>query len=208
MSGDGDRWSLLVPVKRLDLAKTRLGLANPVRAELALAMAIDTVTAAINTPSVGEVVVITDDARAATALASVGARVVDDKPDAGLNPALAHGASMATMSRVASLSSDLPALRSQDLDAVLRAAGDQARTVVSDVSGTGTTLLAATSREEFQPAFGEGSLAAHVASGAIDVSNRAGVTLRQDVDTIAALHAAVNLGVGEQTARAVAALAG
>lgn len=206
MSGDGDLWSLLVPVKRLDLAKTRLGLADPVRAELALAMAIDTVTAAMNTPSVGEVVVITDDERAATALASVGARVVDDEPDAGLNPALVHGASVAAMPRVASLSSDLPALKSQDLDAVLRAASDHPRTVVSDLSGTGTTLLAATRIEGFQPAFGEGSLAAHVASGAIDVSDRAGVTVRQDVDTIDALRAAVDLGVGEQTRRAVAGL--
>jgi 2-phospho-L-lactate guanylyltransferase len=207
MSGDGDLWSLLVPVKRLDLAKTRLGLADRVRAELALAMAIDTVTAAINTPSVGEVVVITDDERAAKALASVGARVVDDQPDAGLNPALVHGASMAAMTRVASLSSDLPALKSEDLEAVLRAAGDHPRIVVSDVSGTGTTLLAAMRIEGFQPAFGEGSLAAHVASGAIDVSDHAGLTLRQDVDTIEALRAAVDLGVGEQTTRAVAGLA-
>lgn len=203
MSDDGDLWSLLVPVKRLDLAKTRLRLADPVRAELALAMAIDTVTAAINTPSVDEVVVITDDKRAAKALASVGARVVDDQPDAGLNPALVHGASVATMPRVASLSSDLPALKSRDLDVVLRAASDHALTVVSDLSGTGTTLLAATRIDGFQPAFGEGSLAAHVASGAVDVSDRAGVTLRQDVDTIEALLAAVDLGVGEHTSRVV-----
>jgi 2-phospho-L-lactate guanylyltransferase len=207
MSGDGDLWSLLVPVKRLGLAKTRLGLADPVRAELALAMAIDTVTAAINTPLVGEVVVITDDERAAKALASVGARVVDDQPDAGLNPALVHGASMASMSRVASLSSDLPALRPQDLEAVLHAAAQHPRTVVSDLSGTGTTLLAATEIDGFQPAFGEGSLAAHVASGAIDVSYRAARTVRQDVDTIEALRAAVDLGVGEQTTRAVAGMA-
>lgn len=208
MSGDGDLWSLLVPVKRLDLAKTRLGLTDPVRADLALAMAIDTVTAAVATPSVAEVVVITDDERAAKALASVGARVVEDRPDAGLNPALVHGASVAVMSRVASLSSDLPALRPQDLEAVLQTAGDHARAVVSDISGTGTTLLAATAAGSFEPAFGEGSLAAHVAAGAVDVSDQAGRTVRQDVDTLDALRAAVDLGVGEQTSRAIEGLAG
>ena len=48
------RWSLVIPVKVLALAKSRLtGLAGPRRAELALAMAADTVAAAVACPVSG-----------------------------------------------------------------------------------------------------------------------------------------------------------
>jgi 2-phospho-L-lactate guanylyltransferase len=205
VSGDGDLWSLLVPVKRLDLAKTRLALAADARAELALAMALDTVTAGLATQAVAEVVVITDDQRAARALSALGARVVSDRPDAGLNPALAHGASLAGRPRVVALSSDLPALRSDDLDAVLREAAAHPMAVVADVMGTGTTLLAAR-RHVFAPAFGLDSLAAHLAAGAVDLSESAAGSVRQDVDTIAALRSALVLGVGAETTRVLARL--
>jgi len=203
MSGGGDQWSLLVPVKRLDRAKTRLAMADEVRADLALAMALDTVSAALGAAAVAEVVVITDDPRAAAALSSIGARVVQDRPDAGLNPALVHGASLALMTRVAALSSDLPALRSADLDAVLSEAASHQAAVVSDASGTGTTLLAAIA-DSFRPAFGVDSLATHVRSGAVDLSAFAAATVRHDVDTVDALRGAIELGVGSATATALA----
>jgi 2-phospho-L-lactate guanylyltransferase len=204
MSGDGDLWSVLVPVKRLARAKTRLSVPDDVRAELALAMAIDTVTAVVATPSVGEVVVITDDDRAAPALGALGARIVADLPDAGLNPALRYGATVATGTRIAALSSDLPALRVADLDAILRAATSHRRSVVADHSGNGTTLLAAASRDDFEPAFGEDSRAAHVRGGATDLTDVAGPTLRHDVDTLGALDEACALGVGATTDRVLA----
>ena len=54
-------------------------------------------------------------------------RVLPDEPDAGLNPALAHGAAVATRrlprDGVALLSADLPALRPAELDAALAAGG-------------------------------------------------------------------------------------
>jgi 2-phospho-L-lactate guanylyltransferase len=206
MSGDGDPWSLLVPVKRLDRAKTRLALAADQRADLAVAMAIDTVTAAIGAASVAEVVVITDDRRAAAVLAAAGARIVADLPDAGLNPALVHGASVATMVRVAALASDLPALQSADLDSLLIQARAHEMSVVSDVSGTGTTLLAAAQLRAFQPEFGVESRAAHVRAGAVDLSPTAAAGVRHDVDTIAALREAMKLGVGAQTTQVLAGL--
>jgi 2-phospho-L-lactate guanylyltransferase len=211
MSGDGDRWSLLVPVKRLSLAKTRLAVASDVRREVALAMAIDTVSAATAAASVAAVVVITDDPRAAQALAAIGARVVADAPDAGLNPALVHGAEMAAEmtegSRVAALSSDLPALRAADLDLALGQAALQPSAVVADVAGTGTTMLAAAAKSGFHPAFGAESFAAHLRAGATDISDVVATTVRHDVDTIDALRAAVGLGVGRETARVLAELA-
>src|SRR5204863_65114 len=55
-------WSLVVPVKVLTRAKTRLAsLAGPDRPALALAMAADTVAAALDCPQVGPVIVVTDD---------------------------------------------------------------------------------------------------------------------------------------------------
>jgi 2-phospho-L-lactate/phosphoenolpyruvate guanylyltransferase len=204
VSGDGDEWSLLVPVKRLAIAKTRLVLADDRRAAIALAMACDTVSAALAAAAVAEVVVVTDDPRARDALSDIGARVVADRPNAGLNPALTHGASMAATPRVAALSSDLPALRSAELDAVLALAAAHEQAVVADVSGSGTTLLTALVVAAFSPAFGPGSLAAHVGAGAIDLSPLAGPSVRHDVDTLAGLDAAVDLGLGPATAALLA----
>ena len=71
------RWSLVIPVKVLALAKSRLtGLAGPRRAELALAMAADTVAATVACPVVDTVIVVTDDAAAAADLSGLGAVVV------------------------------------------------------------------------------------------------------------------------------------
>jgi len=63
-------WSLVIPVKVLARAKSRLaGLAGPAREELALAMAADTVSAAAACPVVAAVLVVTDDAAACHARA-------------------------------------------------------------------------------------------------------------------------------------------
>src|SRR5215472_9690878 len=86
-------WSVLMPVKVLAEAKSRLaGLAGSRRAELALALASDTVTAVLGSDAAARVIVITDDQVAAVALAALGALVVPDEPRAGLNAALRHGA--------------------------------------------------------------------------------------------------------------------
>src|ERR1022692_2563145 len=80
-------WSLVIPVKVLARAKSRLAAhAGASRSALALAMA------AVACPAVCAVVVVTDDAEAASALGALGAVVVADEPEGGLNPALTHGA--------------------------------------------------------------------------------------------------------------------
>lgn len=86
-------WSLVVPLKPLARAKSRLAPATgaALRPRLALAFARDTVAAALSCPAVRDVVVVTDDTEAGAALAALGARIVPDEPDRGLNAALAHG---------------------------------------------------------------------------------------------------------------------
>ncbi len=121
-------WSVVVPVKRLERAKTRLRASLPGADHdaLVLAMALDTVSAALRCPAVGRVLVVTADPLAGPALAALGAVHVPDVPDDGLNPALAHGAEVAARLApgwgVAALGGDLPALRPAELAAALAAA--------------------------------------------------------------------------------------
>ncbi len=199
-------WGVVVPVKRLAIAKSRLSaFGDEQRQELALAFAADVVLAAV---MVAHVLVVTDDERAAEVLAALGAAVVADDPDAGLNPALSHGADLLRsgfpLLGVATLSADLPALRAPDLAAALRAVDAGERGFVVDHSGLGTTLLAAGPGAALLPAYGADSRRAHLRSGAVELV--AAESLRLDVDTPQDLTAAVALGVGPHTAQVVQAL--
>ena len=195
-------WVVVVPVKRLEAAKTRLD--RPDRADVALAMAADTVSAAAACPLVEAVVVVTDDDRARARLAA-GATVVPDEPDAGLNRALAHGADVAAARwpgrGVVALAADLPALRPEELERVLRAAPDGERSLVADAAGTGTVLLAAAAGVGLDPRFGPSSRVGHVEAGVADLTDAVGDLpgLRRDVDTLDDLASAADLGVGPAT---------
>jgi 2-phospho-L-lactate guanylyltransferase len=198
-----DLWGLVVPVKRLAVAKTRLSsYGDELRVELALAFAADVVTAALAAVLVAEVVVVTDDERAATVLAAAGALVIGDAPDAGLNPALEHGiAALGAGLARAAVSADLPAVRPEHLDEALAAVPVGGRGFVADSAGSGTTLLAAAAGVSLAPAYGVGSRDLHAQSGAVELPAAAG--LRLDVDTPADLATALGLGVGPATAAVV-----
>jgi 2-phospho-L-lactate/phosphoenolpyruvate guanylyltransferase len=200
-----EQWCLIVPVKRLALAKTRLAdVAGEHRIELALAFALDTTTAALACDVVRAVVVVTDEPDAARALAGIGALVIDDEPDAGLNPALLHGADVAAHAHpgtaLGALSADLPMLRPDELRAALAAAPASGAAFVRDADGSGTTTLLARHRRDFRPAFGPGSAAAHLRGGAVELHGDAFPSLRHDVDTPADLARALEIGVGGHTA--------
>lgn len=200
------QWSIVVPAKRLAVAKTRLrplteGTGARSHDELVLALLADTVAAAVACAAVGTVLVVTDDPSAADVVHGLGARTVPDEPDRGLNPALAHGARSAPGPAVAALSSDLPALRPAELEAALRAAENTApRCFVPDAEGTGTTLLTAVGTA-LDPRFGPDSAGAHRASGAVALAGDWPGLVR-DVDTDADLRAALALGTGPATRRA------
>ena len=202
-------WGVVVPVKRLAHAKSRLAVyGGALRQELALAFAADVVEAALRCEVVGRVLVVSDDERAARLLRELGATVVPDLPDAGLNPALRHGAGLLRADDpgcgVATVSADLPSLRPADLAAVLREVPSGARAFVADADGRGTTLLAAGPGAELEPAYGGGSRARHLASGAVEVAGPP--ALRRDVDTPEDLRRAAALGLGPRTAEVVARL--
>ncbi|CAL9439709.1 Phosphoenolpyruvate guanylyltransferase [Nocardiopsis dassonvillei] len=203
-AGPGVRWSLIVPVKHLGLAKSRLAPApGPQRAELALAFACDTVAAALECRAVAAVYAVTDDARAGAALAALGAAVVPGEPGTGLNPALVHGARAALRETpgagVCALSADLPALRPAELGRVLAAAAGYGRSFLADAPGVGTTLYAAAPGHQFSPAFEGASRERHLASGAWELLLPGVESVRRDVDTPGDLAAALELGVGPRT---------
>lgn len=205
-------WSVLMPVKVLEVAKSRLAeLTGPRRAEFALALACDAVTAAIGSRPVARVIVITDDQVAAVALAALGALVIPDEPRAGLNAALRHGAAAVRgrfpRGAVAALNGDLPALHPDQLSRVL-AAAERApqRAFLADAAGVGTTLLAARAGADLSPGFGGRSRARHLASGAREITLADVPGVRQDVDTARDLRAALALGVGPATAAAAGLL--
>ncbi|MFJ8602774.1 2-phospho-L-lactate guanylyltransferase [Streptomyces shenzhenensis] len=206
------QWTLVIPVKPLALAKSRLAdtAADGLRPGLALAFAQDTVAAVLACGAVRDVAVVTDDALAGRELTALGARIVPDEPGGGLNAALAHATGVVRTARpgaaVAALNADLPALRPAELARVLDAAAEFPRAFLPDAAGIGTTLLAAAPGRELRPAFGGDSRARHGASGARELRLDAVDSVRQDVDTGADLRAALALGVGPRTAAATARL--
>ena len=204
-------WVVVVPVKVLARAKSRIApLAGSRRAELALAMAADTISAVVAAPGVSQVIVVTDDPVAEAELALAGATVVPDEPAVGLNEALVYGASCAVQwwpgSGIAALSGDLPALRPEELAVALRAAGSWPEAFVPDMPGSGTTLYTAGPGIPFRPAFGLDSRFRHAENGAAELLLPGIAGLRRDVDTGEDLRAAARLGLGPRTSALAAEL--
>jgi 2-phospho-L-lactate guanylyltransferase len=201
-------WVAVVPVKPLPAAKTRLRGAVPeaVHPDLVLAMARDTVAAALACRVVAGVLVVCDDPLVRDEVIRLGATCLPDAPAAGLNAALAFGA-QAAGGPVVALTADLPAMRPCDLEsALLAAARTGGRAFVPDLEGTGTVLLAALAGVPLAPHFGPGSAAAHLRSGAV-LLDGAWPSLRRDVDTAADLDAAAQLGLGAHTGQVLCTVA-
>ncbi len=199
-------WTVVLPVKVLARAKSRLAvLAGSRRAELALALASDTVCAVVACPDVARVLVVTSDAMAGPRLAALGARVIPDESADDLNAALRYGASVASSrwpaSGVAALAADLPALRPAELGRALRvaSAAPGGAAFVPDAAGVGTTMYAAVPGVAFRPLFGGASRARHASAGTVELSIDGVPGLRRDVDTPEDLRAAVALGAGFRT---------
>ncbi len=196
---------VLLPVKPAGRGKSRLG--DLPRDALATAFAMDTASACLATPSVGQVLAVTDDAGLASSLAGLGCAAIPDGVSGDLNLSLVLAA-MESARRwpdlvPVAMCADLPCLTASDLEAALGELPGRPR-FVADASGEGTTLYTAPV-EAFAPEFGFRSAALHKEGGAWPVPGRL-AGLRQDVDDAADLAAAIGLGVGAHTAAVVATL--
>lgn len=201
--GDVVDVKLIVPVKRLSRAKTRLAgvMPRPGHDALVLAMAADTVAAALGSPLVARVLVVAEVPEEVELLATLGAEVIADRAGDGLNAAL-HRGSLALRAAdpgcvVGALQADLPAVQPDDLTAAITEA-DGTRVFCADRHGTGTSLLLSAPGEPLDPHFGSDSALAHAASGATAL-RVAAPGLRADVDTPGDLAYAHSLGLGAHT---------
>jgi 2-phospho-L-lactate/phosphoenolpyruvate guanylyltransferase len=198
------RYGIVIPVKPPAVAKTRLlGLGDQARRDLVVAFAVDTVTAALESPVVDVVLVMTDDFAFASGLAELGAEVIPDGTTDDLNGSLQQAAAELHRRwpdlRLAALCADLPALRPEELTRALAAAADDGQSFVADTEGVGTTVLVAASPGQFTPRFGAGSRTEHLSEGAAEIDLADIPSVRRDVDTPADLAAAIELGVGSRT---------
>ena len=206
------RWTVLIPVKSLPGAKSRLarrGDDGRAHARLVEAIRADTIAAVLACPQVARAVLVTDRVpdrvpdRASARAVPRGTEVVVQRSP-GLNGGLRDAAQEAARrwpdDGVAALVADLPALRAEELSQALRSA-QMAGGFVRDHAGTGTTLLAAAPGTQLAPQFGPGSAHRH---GATAPELPAGAGLRHDVDTPDDLERAVEIGVGPATRAALA----
>lgn len=201
---DRVRWRLVIPVKETHLAKSRLHPPAPLsRPDLARAMALDTLEAVCRGLAPADVVVVTSDVQVTSAAEHRGCVVVRD-PGEGLNAAIARGLEQAQEpgSALAVMLGDLPALRAEDLRAGLSLCAAHERAVIPDHDGRGTVLLTGSPGHPPAPSFGAGSAARHAETAALLTPDLP--RLRRDVDNLADLTAAVQLGVGPRTARLLA----
>lgn len=198
-------WTVVVPVKRRQDAKSRLAASGDgagelasAREGLAVAFALDTLAAVRAASSVARLVLVTSEPRVGDAVREHHDVTVLPDPGGGLNAALRAGVRVSG-SPAAILLGDLPALRPTELDAALAAARDVRLGVVTDADGTGTTLLTSLDARGLEPRFGPGSAAAHRAAGHVVLDDAAGPGLRRDVDRPADLGIASALGLGART---------
>jgi len=210
-AADGPRWAVLVPLKPLVSAKSRLAVPDTLRTELVLAMACDTVAVALACPAVDLVLVVTDAVKGLEPLQRMGAGLIVNPAGDGLNAALRHAAGIAAARDsgygIASLVADLAAATVDQLTRVLAEAALHRRSFVPDAAGPGTTLVAATQWGSFLPEYGPQSRRRHVEAGFVELSLSDITGLRLDVDTTADLQAAAAIGVGPRTSRLLTGLA-
>jgi 2-phospho-L-lactate guanylyltransferase len=192
---------VLVPLKRLDAAKTRLAsaLTPAERRRLMAAMVAHVVRAAL-AAEVGRVAVVSSDRDAPALAARLGVECVSDG-GRSWNAGLAHGRGLlpAPAAAVLYLAGDLPLVEPADIVALV-AAGAEATAVVGRAHDGGTNALWVAPAGALPPAFGtRGSAAVHAAAAAAAglrpvVLDRPG--LAHDVDTPADLAHARRLLAG------------
>jgi 2-phospho-L-lactate guanylyltransferase len=156
----------VLPVKRFDAAKRRLGTGfdEEGRRKLVAAMLEDVLAAVSAARMIARTIVVSGEPEAQELARAVGAEAIEDPADAGhpeaalIGIAAAKGAGAST---VVLLPGDCPLLDPRDLDRMLTAIPDPYVTIVPDRHGTGTNALLLRPPDAIRPAFGPGSCERH-----------------------------------------------
>jgi 2-phospho-L-lactate/phosphoenolpyruvate guanylyltransferase len=192
----------ILPVKRFELAKQRLGAAldSDQRRRLAEAMVGDVLAALRATSGLDGILVVTRQASVGELAANAGAEVVEDVREDGQSAAAEQGIARALelgAERVLLVPGDCPSLDPDELQALLAGAPRErpSVTIVPDRHGTGTNALLISPPGTLAPSFGPDSFErhrrdAHAAGVAHEIARPASLLL--DIDTgedLAALRA-------------------
>jgi 2-phospho-L-lactate/phosphoenolpyruvate guanylyltransferase len=194
-------WQVLIPVKPLAVAKTRIDLDPQTRADLALAMCRDVVAATTNAPNVDRVQVISTDPRVAAAVRPLGADLWQAPPGVrGLNAELSAALTVVPDERgVAMLMADLPCLTSGLIAEILDTAPLNRASFVPDLAEQGTTMLVQPPGIHVTPRFGDQSANVHSAIATAMTGDGSWLGAHRDVDTLHDLEFAARLGAGRFT---------
>jgi 2-phospho-L-lactate guanylyltransferase len=179
-------WVVVIPVKGTPDAKSRFGSGD--HSALAMAIALDTVDAALAADGVSGVLVVTSEG-ASPLFDETEALVLIEDGVPGLASAIGLGIEtaaemMAPGRGIAVLLGDLPAMTSAELGDALALAARYDLAMVPDAEGTGTALITAADGAIHAPAFGVGSAALHRVAGYVALELPADSGLRNDVDTL------------------------
>jgi 2-phospho-L-lactate guanylyltransferase len=180
-------WTVLVPLKRLAEAKSRLDLAAVQRQRVAVAMTRSMLIACRASTRVGRIVAVLQDPEDGDQFASLVEEIrIEAIP--GLNPAIRRAEAALRgremRGRVAVLPGDLPFVTSVDIDQALALAAGHRRSFVPDRQASGTILLAATEGTALDPHYGPDSAGRHLSTGARMLAVAVGSGLRHDVDVV------------------------
>jgi 2-phospho-L-lactate/phosphoenolpyruvate guanylyltransferase len=203
------RATAVLPVKRFDAAKQRLGLGfdEAQRRELIAAMLRDVLEGVSAARMIEHTIVVSGEPDAQQIAVDAGAEAAPDPDDAGHPEAALIGIDAARTrgaTCVVLVPGDCPLLDPRDLDRLLTGVPDPYVAVVPDRHGTGTNALLLSPPDAIRPAFGEGSCERH-----LEAARGAGVahgverleSLALDLDTPADLIALTRaIERGEATA--------
>jgi len=163
------RTAAILPVKRFELAKQRLGatVADELRRRLAAAMVSDVLDALAATSAIELTIVVTREQSAAEAALERGALVVEDADERGQSDAVGLGVRRALaegIERVLCVPGDCPALDAAELELLLASGSRGERpevVIVPDRHGSGTNGLLLLPPDAIEPSFGPESCSRH-----------------------------------------------
>jgi 2-phospho-L-lactate guanylyltransferase len=201
----------LIPMKDLAGAKMRLAdvLDRDARAELALAMLTDVISACKEAGCFDVVGVVSSDSEVFWHARELGAKPLAEPATlSGLNEGLTFAqrymARRIAVAELVILPADVPLVRATDVTAVVEAlASADGRAVIVRARDNGTNALAMRPPEALPMRFGRDSADAHIAAArdaGIEVAELANERLAFDVDAPEDLEALARLPVGAATA--------
>jgi 2-phospho-L-lactate/phosphoenolpyruvate guanylyltransferase len=197
------RTAAILPVKRFEAAKQRLGerLGAATRATLAAAMFADVLTELRRAAALDTVIVVSGEHMVQKLTVEAGATLIDDASDKGQSHAALTGLARAAATghdRALLVPGDCPLVDPAELDELVTTHREEV-VIVPDRHGAGTNALVLDPAGQFQPRFGPGSRARHV-----EQARHKG--LHHVVVTVPSLD--LDIDTGDDLAQLVAALEG